>query len=309
MTILITGATGLIGTKLTQQCLDTGATVHYLTTSKHKIKNDKNYKGFYWDPYNDVIDIEAFDGVSVIVNLVGATIATRWTNAAKKEILESRTKTANLLFKTLKNNEHQVKHFVSASGISVYPPNKTKLYTEESTEVDDGFLAEVVLAWEAAADQFSSLGIDVAKVRTGVVFSMEDGAFPKLVKPVKLGVPAPLGSGEQWISWIHLNDIAGIYSHIINKELEGVYNAVAPTPINNNKLTRLLADKLGVKVWLPNVPGFMLKLILGEMSQLVLEGQLVSSKKIIEQGYNFEFYNAERAVDNLLKTENASSAS
>lgn len=301
MKVLITGATGLIGTQITELLLEQGVEVNFLTTRKEKIINETNHKGFLWDPNKNEIDTSCVHGVDAVINLVGATIAKRWTKSYKKIILESRTKTANLLFQALKNTNHNVRHLISASGISIYPNDETYLYTEESNKVDDGFLGEVVVAWEAAADQFSTLGIDVAKVRTGVVFDKNEGAFPKFLEPVKMGVPASLGSGEQWISWVHICDIAAIYVHILNKSLVGTYNAVAPTAVKNNKLTKLLAKSLDVPVWLPHIPGFVLKLALGEMATLVLKGQLVSSQKLEENGFIFRYYNAESAVKNLLK--------
>ncbi len=300
MKVLITGATGLIGSQITALLLEQGVDVNYLTTRVEKIKTESNYKGFLWAPTKNEIDVRCIEGVDAIINLVGATIAGRWTKTYKKIILESRTKTADLLFETLKNNSHTIRQFICASGISVYPDDNTYLYTEESNKVDNGFLGEVVVAWEAAADQFSALDIDVAKVRTGVVLAQKDGAFPQLLKPVKMGVPAALGSGDQWISWIHIDDIAAAYVFILNKSLVGVYNAVAPTPINNKKLTQLLANSLNVPLFLPNVPEFVLKLILGEMAILVLEGQLVSSHKLVESGFVFRYSNIENAVKQLL---------
>ncbi|GER59751.1 TIGR01777 family oxidoreductase [Patiriisocius marinus] len=301
MKVLITGATGLIGTQITKLLLEQGIHVNYLTTREEKIKHEHNHKGFLWSPKKGEIDVACFENVGSVINLVGASISERWTKSYKKIILESRTETANLLYTTLQRIDHNVRHFISASGISIYPNDETHLYTEESTEVDKGFLGEVVVAWEAAADQFATLGIDVAKVRTGVVFAKKEGAFPELLKPVRLGVPAPLGSGKQWISWIHIDDIAAVYVYVLNKSLVGVYNAVAPTAVNNKKLTRLLANTLNVPMFLPNVPGFMLKLVLGEMAVLVLEGQLVSSQKLEKHGFIFRYYNAENAVKNLLK--------
>ncbi|OAB75788.1 TIGR01777 family oxidoreductase [Cochleicola gelatinilyticus] len=300
MKVLITGATGLIGKTLVGLCHEEKIDVHYLTTSKDKIKNDSNYKGFYWNPTNGEIDEKAFDGVEAIINLVGASISKRWTKAYKKVILESRTQTANLIFNTLKNRDHTVKQFISASGISIYPNSKTRLYSEEDTDVDNTFLAEVVIAWEAAADQFKNLGIDVSKVRTGVVLSKNEGALPKLKQPVEAGFGAPLGSGKQWLSWIHLQDIACIYLQILMNEWEGTYNAVAPNPVTNKKMTKKIAYYLDKTLWLPDVPGFILKLILGEMAVLVLEGQLVTSKKLEKQGYTFQYYNIENALEDLL---------
>ncbi|MFC7358406.1 TIGR01777 family oxidoreductase [Jejudonia soesokkakensis] len=300
MKVLITGATGLIGSKLAKDCMDEGMTVHYLTTSKEKIKNEPSYKGFYWDPSKSILDNKCFEGVTVIINLVGATISKRWTKSYKKEILESRTQTANLLYQTLLSNGHDVKHFISASGVSIYPNSKTKLYTEESQEVDDTFLAEVVVAWEAAADQFKNLGMEVTKIRTGVVLAKEDGALPKLVEPIQANIGAPLGSGKQWQSWIHLEDICNIYLYVLNNTIEGTINAVAPTPVTNKKMTQEIARILDKSLWLPNIPGFILKIALGEMSVLVLEGQLVSSRKIEKLGFIFRHSNIESALRDLL---------
>tara|TARA_R100000935_G_scaffold1517_1_gene4821 strand:+ start:136 stop:1038 length:903 start_codon:yes stop_codon:yes gene_type:complete len=300
MKILITGATGLIGTKITEYCIDEGIEVNYLTTSRDKIEDKPNYKGFYWNPQKEEIDINAFTDVTAIINLVGATISKRWTKSYKKKILESRTQTANLLFRTLKGMDHSIYHFISASGVSVYPDHKTKLYTEESKEVANSFLGEVVLAWEAAADQFETLGMRVAKIRTGVVFAEEEGAFQKIKEPIEKGFGAPIGSGEQWISWIHLHDIACLYVHVLKSGLEGVYNAVAPNPVTNKSLTFKIAAALQKNIWLPNVPGWVLKILLGEMATLVLESQLVSCKKIEATGYSFMYVNVNYAVKKLI---------
>jgi|SRR5690554_492113 len=298
--ILITGATGLIGSELTKQCLDAGISVNYFTTSLEKINKTENHNGFYWNPKNGQIDEKAFEGVTAIINLVGSTIAKRWTKKYKKVILDSRVESMALIYDTLQRIEHDVSHFISASGVNIYPNSETKLYTEESEEVDDNFLAEVVVAWENAAANFKNLGMEVTKVRTGMVLAKNDGALPKLVKPIKLGLGAPLGNGNQWQSWVHLEDIVGIYQFILNNQLEGIYNAVAPNPVQNKKMTKLIATQLGNPLWLPNVPSFALKLVLGEMYVLVVEGQLVSSKKIEELGYRFKFYNIESALQDLL---------
>lgn len=298
--VLITGATGLIGSELVKQCHAENIAVNYLTTSKEKIENKENYKGFYWNPKTGEIDIACFKDVSTIINLVGASISERWTKSYKKIILDSRVETANLLYEKLSNIDHTIGHFISASGISIYPNSKTKLYNEECNEVDNSFLAEVVVAWEAAASQFRNLGMEVSKVRTGMVLAKEDGALPQLIKPIDLGLGAPLGSGKQWQSWIHLNDIAGIYLFLLQNNFEGIYNAVAPGPVINKKLTKKIAKQLDKPLWLPNIPEFVLKAVLGEMAVLVLEGQLVSSKKLQEVGYKFKFYNIESALQDLL---------
>ena len=300
MKVLIAGATGLIGKQLTHYCLGDGITVHYLTTSKDKIEKKPNYKGFYWNPEEHIIDKDALNEVTVIINLAGASISKRWTRSYKKTILESRVQSAKLLYNTLAGINHQVTHYISASGISIYPNHKTRMYHEDDTEVDNTFLANVVVAWEQAADTFSKLGLRVAKLRTGVVFAENEGALLKIKEPIEKGFGAPLGSGDQWLSWIHVQDIACIYMHVLRNGLEGVYNAVSPNPVTNKNLTFKIATTLNKNIWLPNVPGFVLKLLLGEMAVLVLEGQLVSCKKIEKTGYDFMFVNVNYAIRKLL---------
>jgi len=300
MKVLITGATGLIGSEVVSQCLDEGVSIHYLTTRKEKIKTDSNYKGFYWDLEDGEIDLNAFEGVNTIIHLAGATVSKRWTASHKKEILNSRIQSADLLYKSLQNLNHSVAHFITASGIGIYPSSESKLFTEENEEVGLNFLSKVVAAWEKAANQFRNLGMDVAYVRTGMVLSAKGGALPKLANIVRMGLGAPLGNGNQWQSWIHLEDIGRIYLFILKNEIEGVYNGVAPGPVTNLKLTKDIASHVRAPFWLPKVPSFVLKLMLGEMAALVLEGQLVSSKKLEEQGFIFRYSNLESALKNLL---------
>jgi uncharacterized protein (TIGR01777 family) len=301
MNILITGATGVIGSHLVEACIAQGHVVHYLTTRKNKIVSKSNYKGFYWNPETGELDTEALKGVSAIIHLAGATISKRWTNAYKKSILDSRIETANLLYSALKKNKHTINHFISASGVGIYPPSLTKLYTEEDKDLDDSFLGEVVQTWEEAAHQFSPLGIKVTIVRTGLVLAKEGGALPAIAAPVSKSVGAPLGSGNQWQSWIHIDDMVKVYLAILENGWDGTFNAVAPNPVTNIKLTKLIAKTLEKPLWLPKVPSFVLKLLLGEMSVLVLKGQLVSSKKLEEAGFRFQYFNLESALDDLLK--------
>jgi len=300
MKILIAGATGLIGQELVKQCLDAEIGVHYLTTGKGKIQNEDNYQGFYWNPSKGEIDPKAFEEVSAVINLAGASVSKRWTEAHKIRILESRIMTANLLFSTMQSLDHSITHYISSSGISIYPSSKTVLYHEDSTQIADSFLGKVVVEWEAAADQFKALGIKVAKVRTGIVLDSNDGALPQISKPIKLGVGAALGSGEQWQSWIHIEDIAAIYLFLLKKELEGIFNGVAPGPVTNIKMTKIVAKHLNKPLWLPKVPKFMLKLIMGEMAAIAFESQLVSAKKLEEAGYLFHYVNLEKAIEDLL---------
>ncbi len=299
MRVLITGATGLIGTELTRLCREKGIKVNYLTTSKSKIEKEEDYQGFFWDPNNKEIETGCLDGVHTIVHLAGASIAEPWSDSYKRKIIKSRTETADLLFKTLEKTSHHVENFISASAIGVYPNSLEKLYFEDNEQVADNFVGEVVRKWEAAADQFESLGIDVAKIRVGLVLAEDGGMLEKIKKPISLNMGAALGSGKQWQSWIHIKDLAGIFLFAIENQLTGVYNAVAPNPVTNKELTKELAAKMGKSIWLPNVPKFALKTLLGEMSEIVLSSQLVSCKKIEQVGYNFEYTNLSRALGDL----------
>ena len=299
---LITGATGLVGSEILKLCEQQKIVVHYLTTRKSKIKNTKYVKGFYWNPSTNEIDITCLEGVTVIIHLAGSTVAKRWTSSYKEQIMDSRIQTANLLFNTLKNNKHSVSQFVSASAVGIYSDSLTSFCKEEtSNEVANDFLGEVVLAWENVSNQFKLLNIKVAKIRIGLVLSNEGGAFPKMVSPIKMFVGSAFGSGDQWQSWIHLTDIARIFLFVANKQLEGVFNGVAPNPVNQNKLVKTAADILEKPLWLPNIPKVVVEFIFGEMSILLLSSQRVSSKKIKEAGFVFKFNTIEAAAENILR--------
>lgn len=303
MRILIAGATGLIGSKLVSLCHEHGIDVNFLTTRKNKIEHSESYQGFYWNPRRGYMDKNALSEVEVIVNLAGTTISKRWTRRNKRQILESRVNTARILLESLQENAHKINHYISASGIGVYPSSFDHLYHECYQGFSPTFPGTVVKQWEGAADGFSSLGIKVTKVRTGIVLSQQGGALPKLLRPIKMGFGAPLGSGEQWQSWIHIEDIAGIYLHLIKNRLDGIFNAVSPNPVTNKKMTQVIASMTNQSIWLPNVPGFVLKMVLGEMAQLVLESQLVSAERIMESGYTFNYVNLENALENLLEPQ------
>jgi uncharacterized protein (TIGR01777 family) len=298
--ILITGATGLIGQEIVKVCHDQKLSVHYLTTSKTKLTNDENYKGFYWNPEANEIDISCFEGVDTIINLVGATISKRWTDSYKKEIISSRTDTAKLLKNTITNHNFPVQQIVSASAIGVYPSSVTNYYEESHTQVSSSFLGEVVQQWEAAVDEFSSLGIKVAKIRIGLVLSENGGALPEIAKPIRFGAGAAFGSGEQWQSWIHIEDLARLFVHVVTHNFQGIYNAVAPNPVSNTELTKTVAKVLHKPLILPNIPKLAMKLVLGEMHILLFESQRVSSTKIEDTSFNFKYHHLEPALLEIL---------
>lgn len=300
MTVLITGATGLIGQEIVKQCHAQGITVHYLTTSKSKLNKEENYKGFYWNPNANEIDHNCFNGVSAIVNLVGASISKRWTNSYKKQILDSRTKTAKLLQDTIIKHKYEVDYVVSASAIGVYPTSLTNYYEEDSTKVSKTFLGEVVEQWEGVVDGFKTLGSKVAKVRIGLVLAKDGGALPEIVKPIRYGAGAVFGDGKQWQSWIHVQDLASIFMHALQYQLEGIYNGVAPNAVTNKELTKVAASVLKRPLILPNIPRFVMRLVLGEMHILLFESQRVSSQKIEDKGFNFTYANLRPALEDLL---------
>ena len=300
MRVLITGATGLIGQQMVKECHNKGIEVHYLTTSPDKLEDRTNYKGFLWNAKKNEINIDCLKGVETIIHLAGASIAKRWTDEHKKAVIDSRINTANLLYDTLRKNTNEVRHFISASAIGAYPSSLEKLYTEEYPEYNPSFLGQVVNVWEDAADQFKDLGLAVTKIRIGVVLAKKGGALQQLIKPIKSYVGAPLGSGKQWQSWVHIQDLAGIFVYCALQELTGIYNATAPHPVTNATLTKTAAEILNKPLWLPHVPAGALKFILGDMAAVVLESQKVSSAKIKSEGYEFRYGRIDQALADLL---------
>ncbi|WP_435133380.1 TIGR01777 family oxidoreductase [Formosa sp. A9] len=301
MSVLITGATGLLGSKIAKACIRKDIAVKYLTTSKSKIQSEPLYQGYYWNPETGEIDLSCFDDVEVIIHLAGATVSKRWTTSYKKTILDSRVVTTRLLHKSLKSlNTHKVAHFISASGINIYPDSLIKYYEESETTIDSSFLGKVVKAWEDEVDTFFSLNIPVAKIRIGLVLAEEGGALPELKKPIDFGLGAVFGSGEQWQSWIHVDDVVRVFMHVLKYRLEGIYNAVAPNPVTHAELTRMVAKTLSKPLLLPNMPKSVMKVVLGDMHELLFASQRVGSKKIENKGFDFKFHNLQNALDDLL---------
>jgi uncharacterized protein len=301
MKILITGATGMIGKEIVALLLRNNHTVHYLTTSKDKIQNKPNYYGFFWNPEQSIIDENCLMGVDAVIHLAGATVSKRWTNSYKEEIIESRVLTTNLLYKALKDFPNQVKQVVSASAIGIYPDSLTEVYTEDSLKVSHDFLGTVVQKWEESVDVFSVLKIKVCKIRIGLVLSDKGGALAEMVKPIKLGLGSPFGSGMQMQSWIHIADLVELFYFAVHNQLEGVYNAVAPNAVTNKELTKSIANVLGKPFFMPAVPKFAMQLFLGEMHQLLFSSQHVSSEKIQDKQFHFRFTELEMALLDLLK--------
>ena len=297
--ILITGGSGTIGQRLTQLLVKRGHHVSHLGRSKR----DSRVKTFLWNPEKKDIDAAALRDVDVIVHLAGAGIADkRWNEGRKREILVSRTGSTRLLNEALSGMRHKVKTFVSASGISFYGldacPRGT--FVESDLPASD-FMAVVAVAWEKEVNEMPS-SIRKVMIRTGVVLSRNGGALEKLAMPIRYFVGAPLGSGQQVVNWIHLDDLCGIYMKAIDQpQLSGPFNAVAPNPVTNKELTREIARILKRPLWLPPVPGFVVQAIAGGVAEIVLNGGKISSEKIESTGFKFQFSTVGEALVDLLQ--------
>lgn len=303
-TVLITGGTGLIGKALTQMLTQKGYNVIILSRSI-KTSNYPSVSYAEWDIGKQTIDVNAVKQADYIVHLAGANIAEkRWTRRRKKEIVESRVKSGELLVKTLKENENGVKAVVSASAIGWYGPDSASSIKSGFRETDpayDDFLGNTCAAWEQSMQTVESLGKRLVYLRTGIALSKEGGAFAEFKKPLKLGIAAILGSGNQMISWIHLEDLCRLYIYAIENNINGIFNAVAPKPLSNKNFTTALAKRIRHRFFIPvYVPSFVLKLVLGEMSIEVLKSTTVNDDKIRNTGFKFLYPSVDAALNELV---------
>ena len=252
---------------------------------------ESSFPTFLWDLKKNQMDVGALEKNEVIIHLAATPIAPgRWTKKRRKEILESRTRSSRLLYEQLARHENQVTTFISASAIGYYGWDRDGKVFTLSDGRGAGFLAEVVEQWEEEVDQIKRLGVRVIKLRMGMVLSLKGGALPVMLKPFQWGLGSPLGSGKQMLNWIHLTDLCRLVSFMLeNANLEGPVNAVSPNPITNREMTLQLGKFLDKPIWLPPVPGFLLRLILGEMASIVLEGNPVSGQDLLEKGFTFQY--------------------
>jgi len=299
MHILITGATGLIGKEIVKCCHEKNFSVNYLTTSKDKLVQEDNYRGFYWNPSSGEIDLKCLSGVHAIINLAGASLSKRWTTAYKKEIIRSRIESIQLLKKALDEVDHQVESFVTASAIGIYPDSYDNYYEEDESLVENSFIGKVVEQWEEEADTLSGNKFSLVKVRIGLVLSKKGGALPEIARPVKFYAGTTFGDGKQWQSWIHSKDLARLFLFVVENKLNGIYNGVAPNPVSNKKLVKEIAAVLKKPLILPGIPESLMKVILGEMAYVLYASQRVSSKKIEESGFNFDYPNITLALKEI----------
>ena len=291
-TVLITGGSGLVGSRLTRMLLEKGYHVIILSRSIRE-SDHPNLSFAKWNVQSGEIDTAAITKADHIIHLAGAGVADkRWTSERKKEIVESRTKSADIIVNALNTIPNNVQTVVSASAIGWYGPDtkesKQKGFTEEAP-ANSHFLGETCRLWESSIEPVTTLGKRLVKFRIGIVLAENGGALKEFSKPLKFGMATIMGSGEQVVSWVHVEDLCRMFINAIeNKNVSGIYNAVAPQPVTNKELVLSLANKLRGKAFLPiHVPRIALKLALGEMSIEVLKSATVSSEKISNTGFTF----------------------
>ena len=295
MKVAISGATGLIGTALRESLAADGIQIVALSRKP----SVPPLETAPWDVENGRFDASPLEQVDAVVHLAGEPIAQRWNEARKKAIRESRVKSTKLLVEGLKSLKRRPKVLVSGSAVGFYGDRGDEML-EESSPPGSGFLPETCQAWEHAAIAAMGLGIRTAVLRTGIVLSTRGGALKKMLTPFRLGVGGPVGSGKQWMSWIHIDDIVGAIRYILDKDdLMGAVNGVAPAPATNAEFTRALGRALSRPAFLP-APTFGLKIAFGEMASLLLEGQRVAPKKLLETGYRFRFPELQGALSDVL---------
>lgn len=295
--VLISGGSGLVGQHLCKSLQEKGYDVAILSRSS---KPKTHTPSYYWDINRNDIDIEAINNCDFIIHLAGVNIGEkRWTRKRKIEILNSRVKSIDLIFKNL-DKKNKLKAVISASAVGYYGAHTTEKIFSETDSSSNDFLGETCSLWEQAADKFTGIGIRTVKIRTGVVLSKKGGALAKLKMPIQLGFGSAIGHGRQYMPWIHMDDLCAIYIKALeNKEMNGAFNAVAPEHVTNKALTRKMARALHKPFWFPNIPAFIMKLLFGEMAVMLLSGSRVSSAKIEASGYTFQFPNLESALKDL----------
>lgn len=299
--VLITGGSGFIGKHLTQLLIENGFSVSIL--SRNFKQNSTNVSFYKWDLSKNFIEKDAVLKADYIIHLAGEGIAEkRWTTKRKQDIVQSRSQSVALICDVLKKNNKRLEAFVTASGIGIYGAVNGELICSEITPAENDFLGSTCQLWERAADEVASLGIRTVKIRTGLVLGKNDGFLKKLTPIFKLKLGSALGSGKQYMPWIHVDDLCAIYLESINNtEMIGAYNAAINDNTDNEGFSKTLCEIYGYSLWLPNVPAFLIKLALGEMAQILLTGRRVSSDKIEQLGFQFRFKNLQNALGDCIE--------
>lgn len=288
--ILIAGGTGFVGKQLIPFLVEKGYSIHVLTR-KPSANSSKNIRFFQWEIERQYIDKKAFEGVEILINLTGANIGEkRWTEQRKKEIIDSRINSIDVLYQYISGNKFNINTFISSSAVGFYGAVTTDKTFVETSENGNDFLASVCQKWEDAALKFNDLGIRTIILRKGVILGKEGGMVKKLSPLAKLGINVSLGSGKQYLPWIDIRDLVRLYDFILsNTQLKGIFNAVATEQITMSDLSKALLQAFGKKSFLPNAPAFVIRLLFGEMAVMLLDGSKVSNEKLKTTGFIFEF--------------------
>ena len=295
MTTLLAGGTGFIGARLTEMLRQKGHTVRLL--SRHPKGPDQ----FAWDLNAGTMDEKALEGVDYLINLTGAGIADkRWTAARKKELIESRTKSAQVLAAAIQQSGHKPVALVSASAIGYYGNSGERIMKESDAPVDRSFMVECCELWEQAADEIAQMGIRTVKLRIGIVLGKEGGALREMIKPFLFGIGAYFGNGQAWYSWVHREDICRMIVWALERnEVKGVFNAVAPHPVRNKTLVQAIARARKRPALLLPAPALALKLLFGEMSATILNSNRISAEKAEQAGFTFLYPEVDQALEDI----------
>ena len=299
--VLITGGTGFIGKHLTELLVKNGFSVSILSRNEEQNKADVFY--YKWDFSNNFIEETAVINADYVIHLAGENIADkRWTAKRKEQIVQSREQSIGLIYSVLEKSNKKLEAFISASGIGIYGAINGELICTENTLPASDFLGITCQKWEAATTKISNLGIRTVQIRTGLVLGKDDGFLKKLTPIFKYGLGSALGSGKQYMPWIHIDDLCSIYLEAINNTLmTGAYNAAITDNTTNTIFSKTLAKIYGYSIWLPNVPAFLLKMAMGEMAQIIMTGRRVSSEKIEKLGFQFRYKKLEEALKDCVK--------
>jgi hypothetical protein len=299
MKILLTGATGLIGKALVAELRTRGHELTVLSRDPQKAQAQLAVPAVAWNATQEPAPVDAIDGVDAVAHLAGAPIAQRWSEQVKREIRESRVLGTRNLVAGIEAASNRPSVLVSSSAIGIYGARHEEPLDEDAP-VGYGFLAEICSAWEAEANRASSLGLRVATIRTGVVLDADGGALEKMLPPFKLGVGGPVAGGDQYVSWVHRDDIVGMYASALEQDSwSGAINATAPEPVTNRELSRALGKVLHRPSIFP-VPGFALQLLYGDMAEVVTTGQRVLPAKALVLGYEFKHARLDEALSAAL---------
>jgi uncharacterized protein len=296
--VLITGGTGLIGKHLGRRLQELGYEIAILSRSGNK---ESNIQTYFWNYEKKEIDKDAINTADYIIHLSGANLGERrWTSKRKQLIIDSRIKSAELIYNNMDKGNNRLRAFITASAIGYYGAITSDKVIGETEPSAGDFLGQTCRKWEQVADRFTDIGIRTVKIRSGIVLSKQGGVLPKIIIPVKLGIGSAIGDGTQYFPWIHIDDLCSIYIKAIeDTQMTGAFNAVAPEHNTNKQFIEAIAHNLNKPFWFPKIPAIAIKVILGKMSEMILTGSRISSDKIKKTGFVFRYPNLESALGQL----------